>query len=58
VLTVTPKFQLSLIGITILGSVIYGFLVAYSPEFARTIMLGYIGLILTVFLVIEGWRRL
>lgn len=56
--TVTPKIRFSLIGITIVGSMGYALLVAYDPEFARTIMLGYIGLILTLFLVVEAWRRL
>lgn len=43
--------------IVILGSAIYGVLVAYNPELARTIMVGYIGLVLTIFVVNELWRN-
>lgn len=52
-----PKTRLSLIGLLILGSMVYTALIAIDEEFARTVMLGYIGLILTIFLTVEVWRK-
>lgn len=49
--------RLSFIALVIVGSAVYAALVAKSPELARTIMLGYIGLVLTIFVANELWRK-
>lgn len=54
---VTPKVRLSLIWFLIVGSAIYAILVVKNPDFARTIMVGYIGVILTVFIANELFKR-
>lgn len=51
------KIRLSLIMLTMLGSVIYATLVICSAEFANTITAGYVGFLLSVFLVIETWKK-
>lgn len=41
----------------IVGSSIYALLIALNPRVASALMLGYIGLLLTVFLVVEFWKK-
>lgn len=53
----TRRTRLSWILILIIGSAVYGLLVARDPETARTIMLGYIGLVLTIFVSNELWKK-
>lgn len=40
----------------IVGSIAYGALVSYDTDLARSIMLGYIGAVLTFFVLFECWR--
>lgn len=52
-----PRTRLKWIALLIFGSALYAALIAIDEEFARTVMLGYIGLILTIFLTVEVWRK-
>lgn len=40
----------------IVGSIGYGALITYNTDLARSIMLGYIGAVLTFFILFECWR--
>lgn len=51
------KTRLSLILLIIIGSAVYALLMAYDDELARTIVLGYIGVILTAFFFVEVWKK-
>lgn len=53
----TRRTRLSLIGLLIIGSAVYAALVVKDPEYARTIMVGYIGVVLTIFVANELWKR-
>jgi hypothetical protein len=53
----TRQTRLSLIAFVVVASAVYAALVAKSPEIARTIMLGYIGIVLTIFVANELWRK-
>lgn len=52
-----PKTRLLLCAIVIVGSAGYALLITKNSELARTIMLGYIGLVLSVFVVNQVWRK-
>lgn len=51
------KTRLSLIGLLIVVSAVYAALVSKDPDLARTIMVGYIGMVLTIFVVNEMWKK-
>jgi len=53
----TRRTRLSLIGLLIVWSAVYAALVSQDPELARTIMVGYIGVVLTIFVANELWKR-
>lgn len=53
----TRLTRLSLIGLLIIGSAIYAALIAKDPEIARSIMVGYIGVVLTIFVANELWKK-
>lgn len=52
-----PKTRLWLCALVIMASAGYALLISKNSELARTIMLGYIGLVLTVFVVNQVWRK-
>lgn len=52
-----PNARLLWITVMILGSASYGVLVKKDPDFAQALMLGYIGLILTIFVLVQVWRK-
>lgn len=53
----TRKTRLSLVFALIVISAVYAALASKSPELGRTVMLGYIGLVLTIFVANELWKR-
>jgi len=53
----TPNTRLAWCGILIFGSAIYAVLIAYNPRLAADVMLGYIGIVLTILTVINVWKR-
>lgn len=53
----TRRTRLSLIGLLIVWSAVYAALVAKDPELARTIVVGYIGGVLTIFVANELWKK-
>jgi len=53
----TRRTRLSLIGLLIIWSAVYATLVAKDPDLARTIMVGYIGGVLTIFVANELWKK-
>lgn len=56
-LPMLPKTRLILCGMMIVVSAIYGILVASNPRVASAIMLGYIALLLTIFVAVEVWKK-
>jgi FtsH-binding integral membrane protein len=52
-----PSGRLFWAAIMIVGSSLYGVLISLDPRTASSIMLGYIGVLLTVFIVCQVWRR-
>jgi 1,4-dihydroxy-2-naphthoate octaprenyltransferase len=54
---VKPKTRFTWALLLVVGSIMYGCIVAYDEELARTLMLGYIGLLLTIFVCVEVWKR-
>lgn len=52
-----PNLRLVLCAVMILGSALYGVLIASNPRVASAIMLGYIALLLTIFVVVNVWKR-
>lgn len=51
-----PKVRLFWCGVLILGSAVYALLINWSPRVAAAIMLGYIGVVLTVLALVEFWK--
>lgn len=43
--------------VIVIGSALYAVLVATDPNIASAIMLGYVGVLLTIFVLNEVWRR-
>jgi hypothetical protein len=43
--------------VIIVGSSLYAILVSQDPEIASAIMLGYVGLLLTIFVATEVWKK-
>ncbi len=56
-LEMRPNARLLWIAVLIIGSASYGVLVKKDPDFAQALMLGYIGLVLTIFMVVQIWRK-
>jgi 1,4-dihydroxy-2-naphthoate octaprenyltransferase len=52
-----PRTRLSLSVAMIIGSMVYGLLVALDREIASALMLGYVGLLLTIFATNEIWKK-
>lgn len=56
-LRMRPNTRLSWLVVLILGSAVYTALIVMDPEIARTIMVGYIGAVLTIFVANELWKK-
>lgn len=54
---VTPKARLAWIGVVLAGSAFYAVLIAYDPRVASAIALGYVAVLLTIFIVVEVWKK-
>jgi len=52
-----PKTRLFWSAVLIVGSIVYGILVAANPRVASAIMLGYIAVLLTIFIVVDVWKK-
>jgi uncharacterized membrane protein len=52
-----PSTRLIWCAVIIVGSAIYGLLIAYNPRVATAIMVGYIALLLTILVVIHVWKK-
>lgn len=52
-----PSTRLIWIAATIFLSSIYGVVVVVAPTVASAIMLGYVGLLLTIFVLCEVWKK-
>lgn len=52
----TANTRLVLSVIVIVGSAIYGLLIAEAPKFAEAIALGYIAVLLTVLTAMNLWK--
>jgi hypothetical protein len=52
-----PSTRLIWISVAILLSSFYGVLVLVAPETAAAVMLGYVGLLLSIFFACEVWKR-
>lgn len=53
----TRQTRLSLIAFVVVASALYATLVANDRELAETVMLGYIGIVLSIFVANELWRK-
>lgn len=49
--------RLSLIAVMLVSSAIYGVVVTQSPQTASAIALGYVAVLLTIFVLVEVWRH-
>lgn len=56
-LTVKPSTRLKICAAVILLSAGYAVLVAKDPDFAQTVMLWYVGLLLTIFVMVEVFKH-
>lgn len=52
-----PNTRLLLCVVMIIGSVCYAILVNRDPDVASAVMLGYVGLLLTIFVATEVWKK-
>lgn len=52
-----PSTRLFWAAVMIFGSSLYGVLIVYNPRVASSIALGYIALILSIFIAIELWKK-
>lgn len=52
-----PRTRLSWSLFIIIGSSLYAILVAKDPDIAQALMLGYVGLLLTIFVLNEVWKH-
>lgn len=55
--TVNPRIRLRICVAVILVSAGYAVLVAKDPDFAQAVMLGYVAVLLTIFVLIEVWKH-
>lgn len=53
----TAKLRLTFCGVLILLSAVYALIVSIDIELAKVVALGYISLVLTIFLLLNIWRR-
>lgn len=51
-----PQTRLKWVVVVITASIAYTFLVILDSDVAQALMLGYVGLLLTVFVVNEVWK--
>jgi hypothetical protein len=52
-----PKTRLGWIAVSIVATFVYAVLVAQDPGTASALMLGYVGLLLTIFVANEIWKK-
>lgn len=52
-----PSTRLILCIVIIIGSALYALVVAQSPDVASALMLGYVGILLTIFVATEVWKK-
>lgn len=52
-----PKTRLVLCVVIIVGSALYALLVSRDPDVASALMLGYVGVLLTIFVATEVWKK-
>lgn len=52
-----PKLRLALCGVIIILSAAYALLVGIDVEVAKAVALGYIAVVITIFLLMNIWRR-
>lgn len=52
-----PSTRLLWCLVVIVGSSLYAVLVATDPNIASAVMLGYVGVLLTIFVLNEVWRN-
>lgn len=51
------SFRLALVALIIVGSAIYGLIVAQDPALASAMASGYVAVVLSVFLLVNVWKR-
>lgn len=56
-LRMRPNARLLLCGLTILLSACYAVLVARTPEVATAVAVGYVALLLTIFVAVNVWKK-
>lgn len=52
-----PKTRLFWVAVIIIGSFVYGIVIVANPRVASAIMLGYIAVLLTIFIVVDVWKK-
>jgi pilus assembly protein TadC len=52
-----PSTRLLLCVVMVIGSALYAVLVSQDPDVASAVMLGYVGLLLTIFVATEVWKK-
>lgn len=52
-----PNTRLILCIVVIVGSALYALLVSQDPEVASALMLGYVGIMLTILVAINVWKK-
>lgn len=56
-LLMKPSVRLALVALLIVGSSIYGVLVVKSPALAAALSSGYVAVFLSIFLLIQLWKK-
>lgn len=52
-----PSTRLILCAVIVVGSGLYALLVSKDPDVASALMLGYVGVLLTIFVATEVWKK-
>lgn len=52
-----PSVRLMWCAVMIVGSALYGILVAADPRIASAVALGYVAVLLTIFVANEIWKK-
>ena len=52
-----PNARLGWVAVILVGSAVYAILITKDPDIASAIMLGYVGVLLTIFIVNEIWKH-
>lgn len=52
-----PSVRLAWCAVMIVGSALYGILVASDPRIASAVALGYVAVLLTIFVANEIWKK-